>query len=415
MDKAIARLEEVRKETDLARMQLLTDAAKTVMLALRGVSKRLPVLPVTPLCKVAQVDATSLEVLPEQDDTADPQDEELGVEIEPKSRQSAAQAAAVELLSAQRDALVEELKGIAGRHGVPVDLTLPPAPTAAEEEEEAGLVAGAEGVGAAAQPVEAPETITHPPLGAMGGGILAGLTAPQETTEGEGTPVPVAAGFEALLGTASPSAPAVSGLPFLVEGEGATPGANTTTASSSVLLLAGSAVAGTAEAEVPVSGFSSIFGGALASTAEAGAAAEVSALPFLSSSAMEAGPGAGAGVGMEGEGGQAAPKPPSLEAIAAARTLKMKKAAQALLSIAAAVSEKEGQISEAVERDDFDVAGAYNYPPLTPTHARTHAPVLTPVSLPPSPLQTPSRLTSTPCSRTAPPCSPPPPPPWVCP
>jgi hypothetical protein len=117
-----------------------------------------------------------------------------------------------------------------------------------------------------------------------------------------------------------------------------------------------------------VTGFASMFSGGTGIESSS-SASEVSSLAFLSVPApagtdLSMGMGMGLGLGGDHTSPMATPQAEatpsySAEALAAARLLRLKRAAGMLLSIGSAVSEKEELISEAVGRDDFEQAGGY--------------------------------------------------------
>jgi len=311
-----ANAEATERHTDLDRIAGLTEAVRSSAAAVRRLSRPTPAAPVA--ARVLQVDPSTLEALPPsaQEDGDEPADEALGIDTE--GGLSAAQAAAVALLAAQRDALVEELQALAGRAGVAVDATAIAGAGAGAEE-------GGNEEGSHAQAANASYTSTS----AVASSTVEGRSA---SPERQPTPAAATAVLSPVVTAASPDA----------ECEGEEEGEEDAAAPEEVHV---------------VSGFGFALGGSTHGAGEGeGEDGGMSLLAALSAGAAPV--VSGFGFGGEAAAVEDAPARPSPEALAAARALRLRDTARAALADSAAVSEKEGQISEAVGREEYDVADA---------------------------------------------------------
>ena len=297
---------------------------------------------------IALCDPVSLALLPgaeesAEDGASDLSNAELAIEgVETGAERarggghwlSSVQSAAVEMVVAERDVLVDEAQAVAGRLGRPFAL----AQLLAEVAEEAGQGAAAAAEAAAGEAPalaagsQQPVSIAAAAAAADADSLASGSGSGSGSGGGEGSAQPgegvqptqhLSTGFSFGAGGASLAAP-----------EGGESG--------HVSGLAG----GLGMGAVQEGGVGSGLGAAFLQAAAAAAAGVEDG--SASAGAEEMGHAWDAGEGREGGAAAAAPPGPSLHELALG-----------VQSIAASITEKEEAISAAVQREDFDAAGAW--------------------------------------------------------
>jgi hypothetical protein len=250
-----------------------------------------------------------------------PADAELGIEVEAGSGKTAAQAAALDLLQAERELMLEELNALAGKHGTDMDLGEETASEGEEEQQEAKVEAEV-----ALAPSPAAAEVASPAAAA------AAVASPASAGASPSSPPPA---------SAQPSAGAV------VIGEEE----DEHTAGSAVAVAVDAQRHG-AQEEQGEEGASSASEEAIRAAVAAAMGGELHASPLGEEATASAEPSA-APEAAGGAGGDPAAEARRAEAerCAELRTLK-----RAYLSALAAVREKEEVIADAVGREDYDTA-----------------------------------------------------------
>lgn len=393
---------EKEKEADLQRVELLRDAVRALTITARQLGKPRRKAAVAPT--IVEVDPITLKPIPPSSSASaasttedgdhgglviiDESDDALGIEIDPSTDQSFCQTASVELLTAERDLLQEELNTLAAKHGVSSDIGPLPAlvsdgnaegEAAAAEEHDTSAAADAAAAadeatatnaaaGAEADASSPSVAGTGEPQSDAGADNVDGDDAGAAAVEGNGgTDAGVSAadgGLLAMLSAAQAAVPVVStGFGFLT---GAGPSA---AANDDALLLSGasdSAVSADAGEATPLdfalptaTDVDAITGSPIAVSNDIaiGDADDIATSPSAA--------GADAVVAAVEDDGAAAEKA-AAEAAAAAAVEAAARAARIneLASIAASVAgirdgikEKEGAIENAVASEDYDTAG----------------------------------------------------------
>jgi hypothetical protein len=344
--------EDKEREVDLARVELLKAAVRALSVAARSIGQKRRAK--APVATIREVDPVSLTLLapgekaPDvSDGEEEPDDEALGIEVD--GGQSVAQTAAVELLTAERDLLTEELNVLAARTGTSADIgPLPPldAEAADEDDADAAGTAGdstpsANAVPASSVSVAAPSSSSPPsPSDAAGAAstsasasasILSSFATGSSSAGADAAAEDASAGPSSLLSS------------FGVESVGA--GADVVSAGgfdggSSIFAGLGSSSASSEPAIPEVSGFG-LPGFGIGTPGADTVNVEIG-------DADDAEEGAGAGMGAGAASGADAE---------AARLEELQTLARVVSNVYAAVQEKNGIIEEAVGREDFETAG----------------------------------------------------------
>lgn len=265
----------------------------------------------------------------------------LGIDMD-SSGKTPAQTAALELLAGEKDVLMDELNQLCGKHGQDLDL---PVETESEDEATAGVPTPPQ------SELATPRTPTLEPAPAAAAAVAVAAA--------------VAAAAAAAAASSSVSAPRSA--PSSPGHDAAASDADAPSIDDDAAAAAGAVAGATGSSaygadEVSEAGACGELGGADAESNAERAEEALAALAggIVGTKTAVSGEGAGALDANGGAGAAAAPEPVqvSAEEAAAARAAELSSIARAVLSVSAAIKEKEEVISDAVSREDYDTADA---------------------------------------------------------